>query len=272
MSIYNFNATHIITKRTPKPSSSIEVVRNTANLLRLTPYPIQLANGELANFYVNSARTHALARLGPRPLPLQQRVLTFLRDNVNSGIPAAYYRTVLGHDLHIGTYAELFARQYHATERDPYDTTSFSYASNPVVSGRRGWVEELGLVCTRKVTQAFRNFEVAQLQAESSEYGDFKFHRPGTNPAAENNNQTALSTDAGLEGTGTQVQGATADIYKSVATVTADATETWQEHGLFSQTAAAGTMMDRNLISPTVAVVNLDTVEFTFELTKTAEA
>jgi hypothetical protein len=30
--------------------------------------------------------------------------------------------------------------------------------------------------------------------------------------------------------------------------------------------------MDRSLISPTVAVVNLDTVQFTYVLTKNAEA
>jgi hypothetical protein len=53
--------------------------------------------------------------------------------------------------------------------------------------------------------------------------------------------------------------------------VTADTSETWQEHGIFN-IVSAGTMMDRSLISPTVAVVASDTVTFTYELTKAAEA
>jgi hypothetical protein len=190
----------------------------------------------------------------------RHRLLAFLRDHIWKGIPRAYYRLVLGHDLHLSTYAELYIRHFHATERDPF-------------TGEMGWMENVGLVSRGKVTVEFRDFQVDQLQAETSEWGDFKFHRPGTNAQAESNADTGLITDAGLEATGTQVEGATADIYKSVATVTADATETWQEHSIASQTGAGGgSLMDRSLISPTVSVVNLDTVEFTYQITINAEA
>ena len=190
----------------------------------------------------------------------RHRLLAWLRDHVWKGIPQAYYRLVLGHDLHLSTYAELYVRHYHATERDPF-------------TGEMGWMENVGLVSRAKVTVEFRDFTVDQLQAETSEWGDFKFHRPGTSAQAESNADTGLITDAGLEATGTQIEGATADIYKSVATVTADATETWQEHSIASQTGAGGgSLMDRSLISPTVSVVNLDTVEFTYQATINAEA
>ncbi len=190
----------------------------------------------------------------------RRSLLTWLREHVWVGIPRLFYRLVLGHDLHTSVYAELYVRHYHATERDPF-------------TGEVGWWENVGLVSRGKVTTAFRDFEVDQLVAESSEYGDFKFHRPGLGTNAESNADTALQTDAGLEATGTQLEGATSDIYKSVATVTADATETWEEHSIRSQTGAAGgTMMDRSLISPNVPVVNLDTVEFTYQITKNAEA
>ena len=49
--------------------------------------------------------------------------------------------------------------------------------------------------------------------------------------------------------------------------------ETWQEHSIASQTGAGGgIMMDRTAFTPTVAVVNLDTVEFTYEITINEEA
>ncbi len=190
----------------------------------------------------------------------RHRLLAFLRDHIWEGIPQAYYRLVLGHDLHLSTYAELYVRHFHATERDPF-------------TGEMGWMENVGLVSRGKVTVEFRDFQVDQLQAETSEWGDFKFHRPGTSAQAESNADTGLITDAGLEATGTQAEGATADIYKSVATVTADATETWQEHSIASQTGVGGgSLMDRSLIIPTVSVVNLDTVEFTYQITINAEA
>ncbi len=190
----------------------------------------------------------------------RMNVLAWLRDHVSVKIPSLYYRFVLGHDLHLSTYAELYIRHFHASERDPF-------------TGEMGWMENVGLVSRGKVTVEFRDFQVDQLVAETSEWGDFKFHRPGTTATAEDNTDTTLAADAGLTATGTQLEGATADIYKSVATVTADATETWNEHVINSQTGAGGgILMDRSLISPDVSVVNLDTVEFTYQMTVNAEA
>lgn len=188
----------------------------------------------------------------------RQSLLAWLRDHVNAGIPRAYYRAVLGHDLHLSVFAELFVRHFHATEPDPF-------------TGRIGWWENVGRVSSGKVTTAFRDFEIDQLIAETTAYGDFKFHEVGTSTAAEANTQTALTTTTGIARvTGTQVEAA-ADQYQSVATVTADTTETWGEHGIFNA-STSGTMMDRSLISPTVAVVASDTVQFTYTLTKNAEA
>ena len=70
--------------------------------------------------------------------------------------------------------------------------------------------------------------------------------------------------------TGTQTN-PTASTYQSIATVTADTSETWQEHGIFNASTGP-TLMDRSLISPTAPVVASDTVQFTYVLTKNAEA
>lgn len=205
----------------------------------------------------------------------QARVLGFLRDHVNRNIPKLLYRLLLGHDIHTTAFAELFVRHFHFNQSNPF-TGKMEYHDVNVdgkVVSRPGWWENVGLVSRGDVTTAFRDFEAAELIAETTEYGDFKFHRPGTDNTAESNAHTALIADAGLEQTGSQVQGASAAAYKSIATVTADATETWEEHSIRSQTgAAAGTMMDRSLISPNVSVNDQDTVEFTYEITKTAEA
>lgn len=189
----------------------------------------------------------------------RQELLAWLRDNVHHGIPRWYYNLVLGHDLHVSAYGTLHVKHFHAHQIDPF-------------TGKMGWLENIGLVSAGKVTVAFRDFEIDQLISESAAYGDFKFHRVGTSAQAESNADTALITDAGLEATGTQVEAA-ADQYRSVAAITADSTETWQEHSIRNATGpTGGTMMDRSLISPTVPVVNLDQVTFTYTLTKNAEA
>jgi hypothetical protein len=188
----------------------------------------------------------------------QQAVLAWLRDNVHPGLPRAYYRALLGHDLHVSTFAQLYVEHFHASEPDPF-------------TGRIGWTENVGQVSCGKVTTAFRDFECAQLVTESALYGDYKFHEVGTSATAEANTDTALVVTTGIaRATGNQTN-PTASTYQSVATVTADTSETWQEHGLFNASTSV-TLMDRSLISPTVAVVSLDTVTFTYVLTKTAEA
>lgn len=189
---------------------------------------------------------------------VQQRVLTFLRDKVHHSIPSKWYQLVLGHNLHISMFAELYIKHFHATEIDPF-------------TGEIGWLENVGRVSVDKVTTAFRDFEIDQLISESSLYGDFKFHEVGTSNTAEANSQTALTTTSGIaRATGTQVE-ASSSVYRSVATVTADTSETWEEHGIFNA-STSGTMLDRSLPSSPPAVVASDTVQYTYELTKNAEA
>ena len=190
--------------------------------------------------------------------PIQQRILAFLRDNVHAGIPRAWYQLVLGHDAHIAIWAELYVKHFHATQRDPF-------------TGEMGWLENVGRVSQGKVTTAFRDFMALMLVTDATTMGDYKYHEVGTDATAEANTHTALQVTSGIARvSGTQTN-PTASTYQSVATVTADATETWQEHGLFNASTSV-TLMDRSLISPTVSVVASDTVQFTYTLTLNAEA
>ena len=227
--------------------------------VRARPVPADLVVGSGSGYH-RASREHLLLENKPPRSMWRHQILSFLRDNVNPDIPRWYYTMVLGHDLHLSTSAELYVRHYHATERDPF-------------TGMMGWMENVGLVSRGKVTVEYRDFQIDNMVSDTTEWGDFKFHRPGTSNQAEANTDTGLIADAGLTATGTQLEGASADIYKSVATVTADTSETWEEHSIASQTGAGGgQLLDRSLISPNVSVVNLDTVEFTYQMTANAEA
>jgi len=193
-----------------------------------------------------------------RFVPVQKKILTWLGNSIHKKIPSLWYRLVLGHDVHLTAYAELHVKHFHASQIDPF-------------TGQLGWLENVGLVSRNKVTTAFRNNIVDNLVADTTAFGDYKFHEVGTDNTAEANSQSALVVSSGIARvTGTQVEAAV-DQYQSVATVTADATETWQEHGIFN-IVTGGVMMDRSLISPTVSVISGDQVTFTYTLTVTAEA
>lgn len=128
---------------------------------------------------------------------------------------------------------------------------------------------DYGVVSYRVVTTAFVNFLVDNLQTDTTEIGDFKYHDSGVGTTAEANGDTAMeTTDGESRATGTQTEGATANIYKSVGTISYTTTKAITEHGVFSQ-AAAGTLMDRSKFTA-VNVVNGDSIQFSYELTASA--
>jgi hypothetical protein len=129
-----------------------------------------------------------------------------------------------------------------------------------------GEVVDYGLISCRLVTDAFVEFMVDQLQAETSQWGDFKFHDSGIGVTGANVSDTDIeTTDNEARATGSQTEGAT---YKSVGTITYSGALAITEHGLFSQ-AAGTTLMDRHTFAA-INVVNADSIEFTFELTCTS--
>lgn len=130
--------------------------------------------------------------------------------------------------------------------------------------------KEIGrrVVKNKVVTNAFVDYIVDNLIAEVAAFGDFKFHGSGTGVTAEAATQTALVTEVETRDTGTQVEGASTNQYKSVATHTYAATFAITEHGLFN-ISAAGILMDRTLFTA-INVVSGDKIEFTFTITFSA--
>jgi hypothetical protein len=122
-----------------------------------------------------------------------------------------------------------------------------------------------GVVSYRSVTTAFVNFMTDQMQTETSEWGDFKYHDSGVGTTAENVTDTAMeTTDGESRSTGTQTESAS-NAYRSVGTITYTTTKAITEHGLFSS-ASSTTLLDRSVFSA-INVVNTDSIAFTYTLT-----
>jgi len=136
-----------------------------------------------------------------------------------------------------------------------------------------GSVVDLGLMSQRVVTTAGVNFLVDAWQ-NLVELETMKYHALGTGSTAEAVGNTALVTELTTQysvdntrPTGTLAEGAAANVFRSVGTVTVDAAVAATEHGLLSAAAAGtGVLWDRSVF----AVVNLgsgDSFEITYDAT-----
>jgi len=127
---------------------------------------------------------------------------------------------------------------------------------------------DLGVISYRSVTTAFCEFMVDQLIAETTVFGDFKWHDGGVGVTAENITDTDIeTTDGEARVSGTQVE-STSVIYESVGTIAYTTTKAITEHGLFNASTGV-TLMDRSQFAA-INVVNGDSIQFTYDLTCTA--
>jgi len=139
-----------------------------------------------------------------------------------------------------------------------------------------GTVTDLGLASMRVVTTAGVNFIVDAFQ-NTTELENLKFHGIGTTNTAEASGDTALAAEITTQyspdntrATGSTTEGASANIYRTVGTVTVDASVAAVEHGVFSQAATGGgTLLDRSIFS-TVNLANGDSLQATYDLTFSA--
>lgn len=126
-----------------------------------------------------------------------------------------------------------------------------------------------GVVGRRVVTTVFVNELVDQLQAEDSTWGDFKYHDSGVGTTAAAVGDTDIeTTDGESRATGSQTEGASANIYKSVGTIAYTTTKAITEH-VIANASTAGEIIDRHVFAA-INVANGDSIEFTYELTATA--
>lgn len=142
-----------------------------------------------------------------------------------------------------------------------------------------GRVTDYGVVSRRVVTTVGVAYIVDAFQ-NLVELEDMKYHGFGTGGSAEAVGNTALTTELTTEyvtnntrPTGTTTEGATGNIYRTVATLSPDSGGTIAiiEHGIFNQASnAGGVMLDRSLFSAVNVVASADSLQATYELTFTA--
>lgn len=140
-----------------------------------------------------------------------------------------------------------------------------------------GEIVNLGLASLRVVTNAGVAFIVDAFQ-NTVELENMKYHGYGTGTNAEAVGDTALQTELTTQyasnntrPTGSTTEGATANIYRSVGTVTPDASVALTEHGIFDQASnAGGVLLDRSVFSAVNLNGSGDSLQSTYDLTFTA--
>jgi hypothetical protein len=142
-----------------------------------------------------------------------------------------------------------------------------------------GHVINYGVVSTRIVTDAGVNFIVDAFQ-NLTEVENFKFHGYGTGAGAEAVGNTALTTELTTEyaadntrPTGSQGEGATANVYRTTATLSPDGAGTLAitEHGIFSQAGTGGgSLLDRSFFTAVNLTRSADSLQTQYDLTFTS--
>lgn len=154
--------------------------------------------------------------------------------------------------------------------------TYYAAAYARVIRGD-GSIEEYGLCSLRVVTTAGVNYLVDAFQ-NLGEPENFKYHAFGTGTTAEAASDTALVTEVTTQynpnntrPTGSQTEGASANIYRSVATFTPDSggVIAVTEHALMSQAATGGGIVwDRSVFSAfNLDSANGDSLQITHDTT-----
>lgn len=130
--------------------------------------------------------------------------------------------------------------------------------------------EDLGVISVQKVTTAFVNYLVDGLQNSSTPMDVFRYHDSGTGTNPEDKANTVLQIPCGeSRDVGSQTEGSSGNIYKTVATHTYSGSFAITEHGVFSA-AAVGVLLDRSVFGAINVGIG-DKIEFTYELTCQAE-
>ncbi len=131
---------------------------------------------------------------------------------------------------------------------------------------RNGRWYDFGCVGHKVITTAFAEFVVDQLIAESSAFGDFKYHEIGTDNTAESAADTALKAFVEARTAGSQVEDSS-KVYKSIADIAITGDRAIKEHGIFNHaTHGQGTLMDRTVFT-VVNLVSGDIFEAIYKLT-----
>jgi hypothetical protein len=159
--------------------------------------------------------------------------------------------------------------EYWALHHECY-TTSEAFAE-----GRTKWID-YGLLTHLVITDAGVTYMRDDFNNNAQDVTLFNFHGCGTGNTAEAAGDTALVTESAsalnpdnTRATGTRSTPAS-NQFRSVGTLTFDASAAVVEHGFFSQAATGGgTLWDRSVFSA-INAASGDSIQFTYTLTLTS--
>lgn len=210
---------------------------------------------------------------GGRVAPRGKVKMKVIRHNVQA--PLAWrVRNAIRPGYWLGWLFVMLAKLLTAVTGIPTLTSQVSLVK---IDGKTGQRIDYGVVGFKVVTNAGVNAIVDAFQ-NTFELELFRYHGIGTGSTAENASDTALVTELTTEynpdstrATGTIAEGASANIFQTVATNTIDSgTPAIQEHGVFSQAATGGgTLLDRTVFA-TINLAANDSLQSTYELTLNA--
>lgn len=134
-----------------------------------------------------------------------------------------------------------------------------------------GRLIDLGLLGKRAVTDTGVADLVDDWDDGSGDIALFNFHDSGTSSTGENQTDTNLIAEAGpaTRATGSKSQ-PSANIIRSVGTISYTGTLAIVEHGLFSTANRATDLMWDRTVFSAINVVSGDSIQFTYECTFTA--
>lgn len=182
-----------------------------------------------------------------------------------------YVKDVIGKQLPADMMAELIEMFSKAViVESKLSLVAFFHPDNP--RGGLPLVCDFGVVGDKVVTDTGVGYVVDAFQ-NSVEMENQKFHGLGTGTTAESAAHTALVTELTTEytgdvrATGTTAEGASANIFSTVATNTLDGTPgaALREHSVFSA-STVGVMLDRTLFSA-ITLSSGDALQSTYQLT-----
>jgi hypothetical protein len=142
----------------------------------------------------------------------------------------------------------------------------FLSALSATVLRADGTTQRLGVISNRVVTTAGAGFLVDCLQ-NLGEAENINWHQSGTGTTAEAVGDTGLITATGTRTAGTQSE-PSANVYRTVATLSYTSSLAITEHGVFTA-STGGVLWDRSVFAA-INVVNGDSIQFTYNLTVNA--
>lgn len=142
---------------------------------------------------------------------------------------------------------------------------------NAVLCRKGGEMVDLGLLGKRAVTDLGVAHLVDDWDDGTGNIENFNFHDSGTSATGENQTDTNLIAEAGptTRATGSKSQ-PSANIIRSVGTISYSGTLAIVEHGLFTTAARTTDLMWDRTVFSAINVVSGDSIQFTYDCTFTA--